>query len=488
MPRLNMGLSLTPSGVLSGTPTIDGEFHITLKVTDAQNRSASVLTTVRVSLARSPAGFALKGNLNIPRAGHSATLLLSGNVLVAGGGNGVPDPTAELYDPATGTFTRTTGNMTKARSRHTATLLKLSNPADRNYGKVLILGSGDTTAELYDPATSTFRATTGSMKHARTSPTATLLSTGKVLIVGGSTTPNDPTAELYDPASETFSFTGDTTLARSGHTATLLHNGTVLIAGGAAAATAELYNPGSGKFTPTVGDMTEPRSGHTATLLGAADGVQSGYVLIVGVDGTAELYDPNTETFARTGSLLPSMHPSYRHTASSRNDGTVLVAGGYKFIQIGSCQVPSAQNAAALFAPESDGFTAPTGTLTVARDTHTATVLEDGTVLVVGGIQQTFTQSGTQCVVTNGILDQAELFQTARPGSPPLSGTCFGRLQFVPMCGVTQDFTQCPVGTPAIAPTAVSCGFFGSGFVDIARQCTVRTSTGQRRSGYCSIH
>src|SRR5262249_35013575 len=154
------------------------------------------------------------------------------------------------------------GNMKKARIRHTATLLKLSSPTAPNYGKVLIVGSGDTTAELYDPTTSTF-AVTGSLKHARTAPTTTRLSTGKVLIVGGSKTAADQTAELYDPASGTFSFTGSTTVARTGHTATLLLNGRVLIAGGAAEATAELYDPGSGKFTQTVGNMTEPRSGHT---------------------------------------------------------------------------------------------------------------------------------------------------------------------------------------------------------------------------------
>jgi hypothetical protein len=308
-----------------------------------------------------------------------------------------------------------------------------------------------------------------------------------VLIVGGSTNGDDLTAELYDPASETFSFTGDTTVARSGHTATLLLNGRVLIAGGAAAATAELYDPVSGKFTATVGDMTEPRSGHTATLLRAADGVKSGYVLLIGGDGTAELYDPNTETFALIGSLLPSMRPSYRHTASLLKDGTVLVAGGYNLIQISSCRVPSAQNAAALFAPESEGFTAPTGTLTVARDAHTATVLEDGTVLVVGGIQQTFTQSGTQCVVTNGILDQAELFQTARPGSPPLTGYCMVGGVIPQLCESVSATTQCPVGTPAIAPTDVTCGVFGSGFVDIARLCRVRNRFGQTRGGYCLI-
>ena len=486
---LPLGLGLSPSGVLSGMPTTAGQFPITLSVKDALKRAAPPAhTIVRVSLARTPAGFDLKGNLSVPRAGHSATLLLTGKVLVAGGANGAPDATAELYDPAAGTFSPTTGNMTQARVGHTAMLLALSSSAAPNYGKVLIVGSGDTTAELYDPATGTFAAT-GRLNHARTSPTATMLSTGKVLIVGGSTAADDLTAELYDPASGTFSYTGSTTVAHSGHTATLLLNGQVLIAGGAAAATAELYDPIAGKFTPTIGNMTEPHSGHTATLLGAADGVQSGHVLIIGVDGTAELYDPSTETFTRIGPLLSSMRPSYRHTASLLNDGTVLVAGGYNFFQVGACQVPTALGAAALFASESDGFTAPTGTLNVPRDTHTATVLQDGTVLVVGGIQQTGTQSGNppQCVISNGILDQAEVFQTARPGSPPLNGNCLVGPAFgSPFCGIVSDSTQCPVGTPAIAPTYVSCGG-ASAVVDAARTCSVGNSRGQRRSGVCLI-
>jgi WD40 repeat protein len=462
-----------------------GQFLVTLYVTDSAKHTASASTTVRVSLARAPAGFAYAGTLSIPRAGHTATLLLTGKVLVAGGGNGGPDPTAELYDPAAGTFT-TTGNMKKARSRHTATLLNLSNPAERNYGKVLIVGSGDTTAEIYDPATGTFRFT-GSLKHARISPTATLLDTGKVLIVGGSTT--DLTAELYDPASETFSFTtGDTTVARSGHTATLLTDGSVLIAGGATA-TAELYEPALGKFKPTVGKMTEPRSGHTATLLGAADGVQSGHVLIIGGDGTADLYNPSSETFSRIGSLLASMSPSYRHTASLLNDGTVLTAGGYNFISECGGQVQSAENAAALFAPESDGSTPTTGTLFTARDTHTATVLEDGTVLVVGGLQHVLNLPPPQCV-TNVALSSAERFMTAKPSNPKLTGYCWGSVfHGAPQqCGIAQDSTQCPVGQPAIAPTSVAgCLPPQFQFVDDARFCTARNSRGQTIRGYCLL-
>jgi len=328
-------------------------------------------------------------------------LLASDKVLIAGGANGVADASAELYNPATGASTAT-GSMTEARIGHTATLL---NDSARS---VLIVGSVDTTAELYNPAKGTFTAT-GSMHHARTSPTATLLSSSgpnasKVLIVGGNTTSGDLVAELYDPVTSTFTDTGSTTIVRSGHTATLLTagplTGQVLIAGGGDSASAELYNPATGMFTAT-GDMTVARTGHTATALGTQDGAQNGDVLIVGAEGSADLYDPTKGTFARIGSSWPYMQPrSYAHTANLRNDGTVLAAGGYGGRpRCGRISL----NATALFAPESDGFTAP-GFLATRRDSHTATLLADGTILIVGG-----TEHG--CLGAAVVLSSAELFK-----------------------------------------------------------------------------
>jgi hypothetical protein len=423
-PALMMGLALSTQGALSGTPTAAGQFPITVNAMDAASQSAPPFpTVVRVSLARPPASFTATGSMAIPRAGHAATLLLSGSVLVTGGNTGLnllagpldPTATAELYDPATGTFSPTTGEMTEARSGHAATLLDLGSSSAPGYGKVLIVGSGDPTAELYNPATGTFAAT-GSLNHARLSPTATLLNTGMVLVVGDSTSANDASAELYNPASGTFSFTGSTTVARTGQSATLLLDGRVLIAGGGTK-TAELYDPSSGTFTATAGSMTESRSGHRATLLGAADGAQQGYVLIIGTDGSADLYDPGTQTFARVGSLPPCAQSASARTATLRSDGTVLTAGGWGggCLRLGGF---ASKTAAALFAPESDGFTV-TGSLNKARDTHTATLLQDGTVVVIGGLVRDCewieSMDRQYCAPRFvSILSSAELFKTVQ--------------------------------------------------------------------------
>jgi hypothetical protein len=317
-------------------------------------------------------GFAFTGSMASARLAHTATLLNNGQVLIAGGENttGVL-ATAQLYDPASGTFTAT-GSMTSARGGHTATLL--------NNGKVLIAG-GTTgfgvlaTAELYDPATGAF-TTTGSMTTTRESHTATLLNNGKVLIAGGTDGVRIfSTAELYDPATGTFTATGGMIRLRQGHTATLLNSGTVLIAGGRSNCgglacillNSELYDPASGTFTAT-GSMTSAREADTATLL------NNGKVLIAGGDdgatvlASAELYDPASGTFTATGSMASARNA---HTATLLNNGDVLVAGG-------------SSASAELYDPATGTFTA-TGSMTISRGGHTATLLNNGNVLVGGG-------------------------------------------------------------------------------------------------------
>jgi len=176
----------------------------------------------------------------VPRMKHTATALPDGRVLIVGGQHYVRDSTApqyqtavkttasaELYDPMTGTFTPT-GSLAAPRYSHTATLL----PS----GKVLIAGGSNATAlsvgaELYDPATGTFQPT-GGLVTPRRDQTATLLENGKVLIAGGFNTADIVSCELYDPAAGTFAATGSMASARVGHSATLLKSGKVLVVGG----------------------------------------------------------------------------------------------------------------------------------------------------------------------------------------------------------------------------------------------------------------
>jgi WD40 repeat protein len=387
---LPAGLVLSTSGDLSGTPIYAGTFPISVTVTDSSVPPLTTSVPVTLKVVAAPNAFTLLwAHLTVARSGHTATLLTSGKVLFTGGGNGKADPSAEVYDPAADTFTATAGAMTEARINHTAALLGDSSLPD--YGKVLIVGSNDTTAELYDPTSERFSAT-GSMKHPRISPTATLLAgsgpnAGKVLIVGGNTAAGDLIAELYDPATGTFSDTGSTTILRTGHTATLLTTGPlagqVLIAGGNSDI-AELYSPVTETFVQT-GGVTAPSGEVTATPLGQQDGaILNGNVLFVGSNGGSVVYDLGTQSFTTVGSWpAPTrFHETAGHTASLRNNGSVLVAGGSWRANCGA--VNNSTKAAALFAAETESFTA-TADLSISRVGHTATTLADGSVLIAGG-------------------------------------------------------------------------------------------------------
>jgi hypothetical protein len=321
--------------------------------------------------------FTPTGNMVKTRSGHTATLLASGKVLIVGGSGDAGGPSAEIYDPSSGTFT-STGSLNIGRSAPTATLL--------SSGKVLIAGgaSGNTqnSAELYDPIAGGF-SRTGNMVYGY-GTTATRLLNGQVLIVGGgrSTEIYDPSSETFSATGDLV------TLRLSSHTATLLTDGRILIAGGMGdyshnygmIDSAELYDPNTGRFAAT-GTMGATRWSHSATLLpngkvliaGSAFSCSWGFCTNLTAASSAEIYDPGTARFTTTGNLA---QPTYSHTATLLPNGKVLLAGG----------ASTALNAdAEIYDPDSGTFTT-IGSMSTPRMSHTATLLPNGTVLISGGL------------------------------------------------------------------------------------------------------
>ncbi len=362
------GGSISQGGLYSAPAAAMDVHVIATSVADPSKSSSALVTVLAVSVS-------LLSNANVPRGRrHQFVAEVAGTVVKGvtwtveeGAGGGVIMGDGVYTAPMSGGPFHVT-----ARS--------VADPSKAATAAVVLTNSG-------------FRMLNTSTVEPRISPTATLLPNGHVLIVGGSWCRSnrcsgfDPlaSAELFDPVTETFSATGSMSIARTGHTATLLNNGTVLITGGVNPGlgsdnTAEIYDPATSGFT-RVGDMARGRARHTASLL--ADGrvlIAGGWEGSVSNFGfsstrTAEIYDPATQSFSPAGDMPKE---AAFHTASVLHDGTVLVAGG----EGNGC--PGAAPGVSIFDAASNSFNAGVN-LPKRRERHTATTLNGGRVLITGG-------------------------------------------------------------------------------------------------------
>ncbi len=377
--------------------------------------------------ARAAAGWTPAAAMSTPRTGHTATLLKDGRVLVVGGGDyhyrgfSATRATAEIYDPASDTWSQG-GMLGTPRVGHTATLL--------TDGRVLVIGGSQhpeqplATAELYDPRTNAWTSA-GAMRTLHLGHQAVLLPSGQVLVMGGVALGPDrsavalDTTERYDPATNTWAAAAPMTRPRAGLTATPLRDGRIFVTGGSLGdlgpPTSEVYDPATDRWTPAA-SMHIPRSGYSATLL--ADGrvlvAGSGYsVGFAGAD-SPELYDPATDTWtytARAGRRQAG------HRAVLLASGQVLVTGyfdahgGYVFTA----------DSAERYDPVTDRWTA-TAPMGARRGGHTATLLPNGAVLVVGGIASSGGR-GPEPGGPRGNLATAELYRDDAPALPGLPNT-----------------------------------------------------------------
>ncbi len=428
-----------PAGPWGRPVTPPGAHECSLRVTWGTSGDR-----IRYPAVLDPAWTAATNTMTSARKGHTATLLSTGKVLIVGGETTSGQTTthlktAELFDPTTSTFAATT-SMTDGRSFHAAVLLQ--------NGNVLVAGgSGDSgvlsSSEIYDLSKPGFRSS-GPLKQARSEPGATLLTTGDVLLTGGIDGSGTvlKEAEVFATAGEVWSVKGDMTERRTGDFVAVLNSGALAIAGittttGLAdLADSDLYGEASGTFSAGPNLSQERFYFGGATLSNGNVLVAGGFALSLGMNtSTAELLDHDSVTWSSAGSLAIG-RAHFALTAVSA--GAAVATGGV--VMTNATTVGSYLASAELYDPIANSWSALPD-MHQPRAFHTATALPDGRLLVTGG-------EGS-----SGQLDTAELLSLDAVGKPCATGvTCTS--------GFCADGVCCAsaCGAPCYACTGASTG------------------------------
>jgi hypothetical protein len=357
------GAPASPSNLASASPTPE--------ISPSPTPRPPLFTQVgTMDLAGMATGFPMKDGRVLMIVGDDSAEGEPGTVL-----------SAFVFDPATG---RAALTATTAPGHYGAAIAQLQD------GRVLVAGGRDeqnatTSAEIFDPETGSF-SPTGTMQFAFELRSAITLQDGRVLIFESAE--GKANAEIYDPATGKFSKTGSMTIARWGAAAIVLDDGRVLIAGGSVpedepgpmgllwydALSAETYDPATGKFSPT-GSLATVKFAPAMTKL------QDGRVLLMSEFGEPELYDPVEGTFSPAGAMV---EPRRNCSATLLPDGRVLIVGGVATAASDGTDDSRVLESTEYYDPVGNTFS-PGAPMPTARYGHSAFLMPDGSVLIIGG-------------------------------------------------------------------------------------------------------
>ncbi len=287
------------------------------------------ILAVKITFSQQYGHWEIIDSMNVKRWTFSTSILSNSKILAAGGDELPPYSSAEVYNSQTNFWVNTV-DMLEGRLLHDLITLKS--------GEVIAIGGFKVrSCEIFNPDSNSWRYTDSLKILKEYGNTTTLLSDGRVLVVGGQYFNQSTlqyiyfkTCEIFDPITEVWSFTDSLSDGRSGHTATLLNDGKVLITGGRGIDnhlnSCEIYDPITNLWS-SASNMLHKRLRHSAVLLSDGRVLISGGVTPDSTLGTrnCEIYDLAANTWSEAGEITV---PRESHKTLLLLDSTILITGG----------------------------------------------------------------------------------------------------------------------------------------------------------------